>query len=60
MTRTFSALIKKPGKESYWTWMFQGGTVAALKFLDSDDDATEVSLYRDGRFIKTIVREAAK
>ena len=60
LPHTFSALMKKPGTESYWTPMFLGGSVAARRWLDSFDVATEVSVYRDGRFIKTIVREEEK
>ena len=55
----FSALIKRPYQENYWTPMYRVSTVTAKEYLESMDHATEVSIYRGGRFVKRIIKEKA-
>lgn len=52
--KAFSALIKGPNKENFWTPMYRGSTATAQKYLNSVSNASEVSIYRGGKFIKTI------
>jgi len=52
---SFSTLHPKRG----WSAMFPGGEATARKYLAEHPDTSikECSIYRNGRFIKTIKRE---
>ena len=52
----FSALIKRPNRESFWTPMFSGAEKKAQEYLATQKDAVECSLYRGQRFVKTVYR----
>ena len=53
----FSALIKRPEQDGYWTPMYWGSTVTAKEYLENKKHATEVSIFRGGRFVKRIIKE---
>lgn len=59
MLHSFSALIDgKSGK--YWTRAYNGNARTAKRFLDEHPNAIECSLYRGGRFVRTIKRDDRK
>jgi hypothetical protein len=56
----FSALIKRPNRESFWTPKFSGAEKKAQEYLATQKDAVECSLYRGQRFVKTVKRKSDK
>ena len=53
MSMTYSLL--RPGDG--WSPMYVGGLSAARKALNSDDKFVECSVYKNGRFVKTIRKD---
>ena len=58
--KMFSALIKRNGKEAFWTPMFSGAEKRAQDYLGLHEDAAECSLYHGQRFVKTVKRKSDK
>ena len=56
----FSALIKRPNKESFWTPKFSGAEKKAREYMALQKDAAECSLYLGQRFVKTVRRKRDK
>jgi len=56
----FSALIKRPNRESFWTPKFSGAEKKAQEYLATQKDAVECSLYLGQRFVKTVKRKSDK
>ena len=58
MSMTYSLLrIAEDRRASGWSPMYSGGLSAAKKALDSDDRFVECSVYKNGRFFKTIRKD---
>ena len=52
----FSALIKRPNRDPFWTSRFSGSEKKAQEYLATQKDAVECSLYQGQRFVKTVKR----
>ena len=57
---TFSYLIEFDNGKKHWSPMCSGGEVAAKKTMDRDPRVIECSIYRGGRFVKTVHRAKEK
>jgi len=56
----FSALIKRPNRDPFWTSRFSGSEKKAQEYLATQKDAVECSLYHGQRFVKTVKRKSDK
>ena len=54
--KMFSALIRRPNRDPFWTSRFSGSEKKAQEYLATQKDAVECSLYRGQRFVKTVYR----